>query len=232
MNLPKKYLFWVYVSLIACLVACLGDLAALVVFAHLYHGYNASLQTISALGAWESPISRLVSWWWIFIGSVFLLFAFAYGKCDVEPGSAQKRTAWLVAIYAAGEEIGSGIFPGNHLSGHLTSTGIVHNIVGGIGVVALVIAPFVLMRKYTPKDQPSFNHFLRLISLLGILAFVVFSLSRIVQPEYLWLRLRQGIWQRLFVVDYYIFLIGIAFKLLMEYRLPTNPNAINLPPPR
>jgi hypothetical protein len=228
----KKYSLWAYGSLLACFVACVGDLAALWVFSHMYKGYNPDIQPISALGAQGSPIARLVSGWWIFIGSVFLLFAYAYGKCDAGQNSAHKLTAWLVAIYAVGEEIGSGIFPGNHIAGHLTSIGIVHNVTGGIGVIALVFAPFVLMKKYTRADHLSFNRFLWTISILGILAFLFFSISRLTRPELFWLRSRHGLWQRLFVADYYVFLIAIAAKLVLEHRTAPHQKGSNLLPRR
>jgi hypothetical protein len=228
----KKHSFWVYVSLLACLIACIGDLAALMVFTHIYKGYNPNIQPISALGALGSPIAREVSCWWIFIGSVFLLFAYAYAKSDAHQNSAQRLTAWLIAIYAVGEEIGSGVFPGNHFAGHLTSIGIIHNVIGGIGISALVIAPFVLMKKYTRADHPSFNYFLWTISILGILVFLIFSISRSTLPELLWMRSQHGLWQRLFVADYYAFLIAIASKLLLEHRTSIHQNGSNLLPPR
>ena len=39
-------------------------------------------------------------------------------------------------------------FPGNRILGHLTTIGIVHNVIGGIGTGALLISPFVLLKKY------------------------------------------------------------------------------------
>jgi len=59
------------------------------------------------------------------------------------------------------------LFPGNHLAGHLTLTGIIHNVIGGIGVIALVAIPFVLMRKYSRAGDVAFNRFLLLISVTG-----------------------------------------------------------------
>lgn len=225
-----KGITWCYLAPVACFIACIGDLVALVVFDHIYPGYDSHIQPISALGAAGSPIAGLVSCWWIGIGTVFLLFAIAYGKCNSEYEPEHRITAWMIGIYAVGEEIGSGLFPGNHLAGHLTPIGIVHNVIGGIGVVALVAAPFVLMKKYSRKNNFLFNRFLLFISLFGILEFLLFSVSRLTWPQLHGLRMWHGWWQRIFVANYYIFLAGIAIKLLLERKESLYGRSSHLPP--
>jgi hypothetical protein len=212
----RKSASWSYVALITCLIASVCDLAALAVFAHFYPAYDPYSQPISGLGASGSPIARLVSLWWIFLGLIFLTFAFAYQMSNCANNRAQHITSWLIATYAVGEEIGSGVFPGNHLAGHLTAMGIIHNITGGIGIVALVAIPFVLMNLYTRSDHPAFNRFLLVISLTGMFFFLLFSISRLNLPELQWLRSWHGLWQRLFVANYYIMLAAIAVKQVPE----------------
>jgi hypothetical protein len=210
------FIRWSYAALIACLVATVCDLASLAVFARFYPAYNPRLEPISALGASGSPIARFVSGWWVFLGMVFLLFSFAYGKSNFLHHPAQKISAWLIGVYAIGEEIGSGLFPGNHLAGHLTVTGIVHNVIGGIGVIALVAIPFVLMKKYTRTGHAAFNWFLLIISMTGILFFLLFSISRPALPEMHVFRSWHGLWQRFFIANYYIMLAVIAVKQVQE----------------
>jgi Protein of unknown function (DUF998) len=218
----KRFIRWSYTALIACVFATVCDVVSLAVFARFYPGYDPGLQPISALGASGSPIARFVSGWWILLGFVFLLFAFAYGKSNVLHNPAQKIAAWLIGVYGLGEEAGSGLFPGNHVAGHLTSTGIIHNGIGGIGTVALIAVPFVLMIKYNRTDHPAFHRFLLIISLTGILFFLIFSLSRLTLPAMQGLRLLHGLWQRLFVADYYIMLVVIAARQVLEAKRPSD----------
>jgi hypothetical protein len=215
----RKYYFFSIVSLTACLFACTGDLTGMFVFARLYPAYNQILQPISALGANGSPVARLVSWWWILIGFVFMLFAYAYGKSNFIGHPAQKITSWLIGVYAAGEEIGSGIFPGNHNAGHLTTSGIMHNVTGGLGVLALFLIPFILMSKYSLTVHVFFNRILWIMSIVGIFFFSLFSLSRFTFQQMHWFQLYHGLWQRLFVAVYYFLLVMIAVKSFMENRL-------------
>jgi hypothetical protein len=218
MNMSKRFITWSYVALAACLVATICDLVSLAVFARLYPSYDPKLQPISALGATGSPLAQYVSGWWIFLGLVFLLFAFSYEKSNFLHNRAQLITAWLVGIYALCEETGSGLFPGNHLAGRLTTMGIVHNIFGAIGVIALMAIPFVLMQKYTNALHPAFYRFLWIISVAGLFFFMLFSISRFSLPRLYGLQTLHGFWQRLFVADYYCMLAVIAVKQVLETR--------------
>jgi hypothetical protein len=218
MTTGNRFLRWSYAALIMCLVATVSDVVSLTVFARFFPAYDPQLQPISALGASGSPIARFVSGWWILLGLLFLLFAFAYAKSNFLHNPAQKISSWLIGVYALGEEAGSGLFPGNHVAGHLTATGIIHNIIGGIGTVALVAIPFVLMKKYTRTGHPAFYRFLLIISLTGIVFFLLFTLSRLTLPGLYGLRLLHGLLQRLFVADFYAMLVVIAAKQALEAK--------------
>lgn len=225
MKANKYVIRWSYAALITCLVATVCDLASLSVFARLYPAYDPRLEPISALGASGSPIAHFVSGWWVFLGVVFLLFSISYGKSNFLHHPAQRISAWLIGVYAIGEEVGSGLFPGNHLAGHLTTTGIIHNVIGGIGVIALVSIPFVLMKKYTRTGHAAFNRFLLIISLTGMLFFLLFSISRLALPEMHVIRSWHGTWQRFFIANYYIMLVVIAVKQVQESNGKILPGA-------
>jgi small-conductance mechanosensitive channel len=222
MKASNRFIRWSYAAFITCLVATVCDLVSLPVFARLYPAYDPRLQPVSALGASGSPIAHFVSGWWVMLGLVFLLFAYAYGESNFLHHPAQRISAWLIGIYALGEEVGSGLFPGNHLAGHLTATGIIHNSIGGIGTIALVAIPFVLMRRYTRTSHPAFYRFLLIISLTGIFFFLLFSISRLTLPEIHGLSIWHGFWQRLFVANYYGMLVVIAAKQVLDAMNPSD----------
>jgi hypothetical protein len=204
--------------MLSCFLACLCDIFSIPVFTRFYPGYNPVAQPISVLGAAGSPIARFVSWCWIFIGVLFLLFAVGYGLSNYRKLTAHRFAAWLIGIYGLGEEIGSGVFPGNHLAGHLTAIGWIHNMVGGIGMAALMVLPPVLMRKFTRSEFPVLHRFCLIITIIGLFIFVGFTISHISAFTGRRFALWHGLWQRLWVVNYYVFLMVIAVHLLTEAR--------------
>jgi hypothetical protein len=209
---------WANTAMVSCFLACLCDLFSVPVFARFYPGYDPISQPISILGASGSPIARFVSWCWIFIGILFLLFAVGYGLSNPRKLTSHKIAAWLIAIYGLGEEIGSGVFPGNHLAGSLTVTGWTHNILGGAGMAALMILPPVLMKKFTKSGYPIFYRFCQIITVLGLVIFLGFTISHIASFTGHRFALKHGLWQRLWVINYYVFLMAIAGQLVIEDR--------------
>jgi hypothetical protein len=211
-------LAWSGIAMTTCLSACLGDIIAVNLFSRYYPGFDARLQPISALGAQGSPVARLVSGWWIFAGFIFLIFAIAYKRSEELQTRPHVFSAWLFGIYAVGEEIGSGIFPGNRILGQLTTIGIVHNVIGGIGTLALIISPFVLLKKYLQTNHRLMRRYLIFVCISGVLTFIVFILSHFRQPGLEWLYLHHGLLQRIFIFDYYLYMMVIAVRLYYDKR--------------
>ena len=209
---------WAKVALVSCFVACIGDFFSAAVFARYYPGYNPIAQPLSALGSAGSPIARFVSLSWIFFGMLFLLYAAGYGLSNYSNLPAQKIAAWLIAIYGLGEEIGSGVLPGNHLNGHITTLGWFHDMVGGIGMVALMVLPLVLLKKFTRSEFPLMHRFCKIIAVIGFIIFVGFTVSHIFAITDHRIALWHGLWQRLWIVNYYVFLMVIAMQLVSDVR--------------
>lgn len=198
--------------MVTCLTACLGDIILVNIFSRYYPKFNPVVQPTSALGAMGSPVAHLISAWWIFAGFIFLFFAIAYYHSEEVQTHEHLLTSWLFGIYAVGEEMGSGIFPGNRILGHLTTMGIVHNVIGGIGTGALLISPFFLLKKYREKENYVMIRYLLFVGISGILIFIVFTISHFNGRGMKWLYLRHGLIQRIFITDYYLFMIIISLK--------------------
>jgi hypothetical protein len=75
------------------------------------------------------------------------------------------------------------------------------------------------MKKYSRSDHPAFNGFLRIVSLLGLLFFLLFSMSRPNLSEIPWITQWHGLWQRLFVVSYYAMLMVVTAKQALETKV-------------
>jgi hypothetical protein len=209
---------WAKIAMVSCFIACLCDFFSASVFARYYPGYNPVAQPTSVLGAAGSPIARLVSLSWIFFGLLFLLYAAGYGLSNYRNLPAHKIAAWLIAIYGFGEEIGSGVLPGNHVNGHITTIGWFHDMVGGIGMAALMILPLVLLKKFTRSDFPLMHRFCKTITVIGFIIFVGFTVSHLSAITDHRFALWHGLWQRLWTVNYYVFLMVIAIQLVIEVR--------------
>jgi hypothetical protein len=213
MNTPIfSHFTWSRIAVAACLAACLGDMGLVSIFSRYYPGFNPVVQPTSALGALGSPVARLVSAWWIIAGFIFLFFSVAFYLGEDNPSKSHRLLCWLFALYAVGEEMGSGIFPGNRVHGHLTTIGILHNVIGGIGTGALLITPFIIVKKYRRKEDYVINRYLRFVCISGVVIFIVFTISHFNRPGMKWLYFRHGLIQRVFLIDYYLFMIVIAYK--------------------
>jgi hypothetical protein len=214
--LKTSHFSWSGIAMITCLTACLGDIILVTIFSRYYPAFNPVVQPTSALGALGSPVAKAVSASWIIFGFIFLFFAIAYYKSKEVPTREHHLTSWLFALYAVGEEMGSGVFPGNRVMGHLTTIGIIHNIIGGIGTGALLIAPFVLLKRYSRIKNYLMRSYLLFVCISGILIFILFTISHFKWPGMKWLYLRHGLIQRVFITDYYLFMIVAVFKLYYD----------------
>jgi hypothetical protein len=203
---------WSKIAVVTCLIACLGDMMLVNIFSRFYPEFNPVVQPTSALGALGSPVAHVVSAWWILAGFIFLFFAISFYQSQEIKTKVHQLASLLFGLYAIGEEMGSGIFPGNRILGHLTTIGILHNVIGGIGTGALLISPFVILKKYHRKEDYPMRRYLLFVCISGILIFFAFTLSHFNWRVMQWLYLRHGLIQRIFLTDYYLFLIVTAYK--------------------
>ena len=201
------------ISFITCFIACAGDFVATYYFGSHYPGYNHLINTMSALGASASPVSAWMSGWWIIMGILFILVGIMI-RITCSPEEKFFRIAsWMMMLYGAGEGMGSGLFPANHIHNHLTLSGLLHNIIGGVGVIALLAMPIVLIYYYRKDKYPFMYWFSICITIAGLFTFLLFTLSKVITHSDTILIYR-GLWQRLFVMIYYIYLIILTYKMI------------------
>lgn len=127
-------------TLIILIAAILADLVVPVMLGAKYPGYRSSQDTISALGAKESPVSMLQN---INLGAVGALFlAFAAGQGDAFGGMG-----WWHGLYVSGIGlfgvgcIMAGIFPADSKGAMPSVSGKVHGITSGVGFLFLALNP-------------------------------------------------------------------------------------------
>ncbi len=200
--------------------ACLGDLFMTHLLGTWYSGYRPFFQPMSDLGHVDSPVARLTSNWWVILGVLFLIFGYGFYKAFAHRGKAVKAAAWMIALYGLGEGLGSGLVPGTPGNDLLNLNSIVHNLLGGLGVLGVVFLPFYVMKIYSARQSPYMYWYSWFTTAAGISFFLLFAISKFYQPEGSWI-IYHGLWQRLWMLIYYLFFICLA--LLMLVRRKTAP---------
>jgi hypothetical membrane protein len=205
----------------ACIAGCIGDFLSLFILGHEYPGYNHLHDTMSSLGSSASPISGIISGLWVILGILMIMFAFGF-RAAYSPGDKYvKIVFWLLILYGLGEGLGSGLFKADRVSGSYSTSFIIHDILGGAGVVAILILPLIVQKIKPFFSNPGFIRFSRITLILGILFLVLFSF-RFVGNENNLLARYKGLWQRLFVLNSYIYISFIAFRMIRKQSTKNN----------
>jgi len=203
------------ISSAACLIACAGEFVTIFVFGARYPGYSQLKNTMSSLGASASPVSAEISLWWIIMGVLFIIFGTGLRLAFSAKGWYARSASWLVILYGIGEGIGSGAFKADHILNAPTTSAFIHNVLGGIGVTAILIFPLVIRKVITRNETPFFQTFSWVIFVTGILTIIAF-LFRFSSGQDNFLSLYKGLWQRLFMLNTYIYLSVIAILMLKK----------------
>lgn len=207
--------FVLLASAILCIATCAADLVLILIFGNQIPGYNQLTQTLSSLGESSSPVACEVTIWSVILGLIFIFFAFGFREVFRMHGKETRRAFWLIILYGLGEGIASGIFRADRINGRLTDIAILHDLLGGIGVAALLVLPYILRKIFTRYSFPLFFRFSMMVWITGIISILLFSL-RIRYFENTFPFTYSGLWQRIFLFNYYIYFSVIAFMVIKE----------------
>jgi uncharacterized membrane protein YozB (DUF420 family) len=213
----KLTAYMVIISATACIAACAGGYAAIFIGGQYFPGYSQLKSTISQLGASASPVSSQISLCWIIAGLMIIFFGAGFKKAFEEKGRYATIAAWLIILYGLCEEIGSGVFKADHVAGGLTPSAIIHDSIGAIGVAAIILLPLIIQKVITKNESPAFHRFSRVIFTTGLL-FLVLFLFRYSVDENNFFAVYKGAWQRLFVLNIYIYLVAISVIVIRKTR--------------
>lgn len=200
-------------ALIISIIAAIGDFAVTTIIGIQYKEYNSLTDSQSDLGTYNSPVAIYMNTWEVILGLLLLTCAWCLYRTGYFCSRTQKLGLILLAIYAIGEGIGSGLFPFNHINGELTSTGWVHSIFSGFGITSMVILSFLLVRLFPGKRSPQLNKLFLFYAIMGAVFIIFCLLSR---GNFLH---QVGLWQRLYLVAYYGMLITLTAHV---YRDTSN----------
>ncbi|HEY1195104.1 DUF998 domain-containing protein [Flavobacterium sp.] len=195
------------IMVIICITICIADFIVLFVLGNYYPGYSQLKNTISSLGATISPVSNLISAWWIFIGIVFIFFGIIFRKAFYENPKSSKLASVLIMLYGIGEGIGSGLFKADRIRGEMKPSFIAHDIAGGIGLIAALLLPLVMQKVIEKEKYSRFGLFSKIIFFIGLITIALFTIRFSAQRSWIFDR---GLWQRLFLLNLYVYLIAIS----------------------
>ena len=208
MNKVRKTL--VVSGVIACIIACTGDFFFTFLYGSRYPGYSQISDTMSSLGASVSPVSDEISFWWVILGILIIIFALGFRIALSPADRFVKISFWMMILYGMGEGMGSGLFKADLIDNSQGSSFIIHDILGGTGVAAILILP-LFVRKILPfSSSRTFVRYSRVVFISGLFCLILFSF-RFISDSFSSLARYKGLWQRLFVLDYYLYMLVIAF---------------------
>lgn len=197
---------------ISCIVVCITDVVLLFVLGNYYPRYSQLKNTMSSLGATVSPVSEIISVWWIFIGIVFIFFGIVFRKTFGTHRRTVKVASALIVLYGLGEGIGSGVFKADRIGGKISDSFILHDIAGGIGVISALLLPLVMLKVITKESNFSFYRFSWIVFSIGFVTMLLFTIHFSVE-EITFLSLYKGLWQRFFMVNLYVYFIVISILM-------------------
>ncbi|MBX2940802.1 MAG: DUF998 domain-containing protein [Cyclobacteriaceae bacterium] len=219
-------------SFICCLSACVGDFVVTFLLGLFYPGYDFTSQTESSLGTANSPVANYMNLWGVLFGLLLIIFGLGIRETEFKKEKWGVILLWLIILYGFGEGFGSGLFPNNHIGNDHTIVPNTHNVFGAIGGFALVLIPLAGSKIFAKKKCHKLNKYSKFVLIIGIVLIFIYLLSRIGIIPY------KGLWQRVFILHYHIYLIvlGVVFmnsvkksgslfsnRKTITTNLPTNP---------
>lgn len=220
-----KSSWYVVFTAICCFIACIGDFAVTYIIGLVFKQYDPLNQSESFLGAAGSPVAAYMNAWEIIFSILFVLYAYGLRRTIFNKGVWQHAVVWLIVVYGLGEGIGSGAFPFNHAGGVLTFTGKMHLLFSTIGVLAMVVASFVLLKVFPKQLFPKIHAYALFVAVSGPAFIILFLLAK---QHIIPLK---GLWQRLFILDYYSLLIVITIEMLITHFKKTK-HGVDTPLPQ
>jgi len=200
---------WTKIAAILCIMICVSDFIVVFLLGNHYLGYSQLKNTMSSLGASISPVSNIISIWWICIGMVFICFGVIFWKTFNGNSKNIKLGSLLIIFYGLGEGIGSGLFKADKIDGKMTNSFLLHSLAGGIGVLAALLLPLVLRKAIVTQKKSQFYIFSWIIFAVGLITTILFTF-RFSPNEDNFISLYKGLWQRLFMLNLYVYFIVLS----------------------
>ena len=181
-------------------------------FGSRFPGYSWKTQSLSYLGQEGSPIEHWVSIWGVGVTLLISIFAYSFFQTYKSYRWA-KIAAIALLVYGLGEGIGSGCFPIDPPGNDLTLNGRLHNIFSGIGDTGIVLLPFIFMFMFPRNKNRKLHVYLWIVAGFGLAMASFFLIAKYVHSDN-FITDYKGVWQRIYILNYYTMLLVISVKML------------------
>lgn len=198
---------FILISAILAIFAFLGDFTITFILGYFQDNYSHVEDTMSELGNKESRFKTILSIWWFIWGVSLMTFSFgliSHAYMSIWGGHVL-TAAILIFIFGFGAGNVAGLFPEDPKGKEETVSGKIHGIFGGLGYLALLTIPSIL----AGISGEWFLAISIVVQILGIGFFTLFILSK--NPKIG----KSGLWQRLFLFNYYSYMIIIAVIMMV-----------------
>lgn len=213
-----KEMLWI--GIIAFWLAFVLEITTDIWFGSKFPGYDWKTQSMSYIGQSGSPMEHWVLIWGVVSTMLFALFINTFYQLYKFKKWALIATC-LLFTYALGEGLGSGIFPIDSSETAVTLNGKLHNLFGGIGDIGLVLFPFALMLMFPRSENQRLHLHLWAVVIIGLIMASFFLIAKYFHPDNFIISFK-GVWQRVYLLNYYLMLLVFSFKMARQIKL--NPN--------
>lgn len=194
------------------------DLIIPFLLAPTYKGYNHITQVMSVLGNQKAPLHLVYNIWLVLLGVIILISSFQIYFVTVRSSKVVSiiLTA-IVAIYAIGGCILSGIFSVEETKSLETLSAKIHGYGSVVGFLLLTFAPLLIGIHFFKIQNWTFGILSLGCFMLTLIFFVLFVLAD--KPIYNGTFVAsEGLWQRLSLFFMYLPLIFLSFQTFIECR--------------
>ncbi len=201
----------VILGAVAGIAGCMVDIVGTFIFSARVGGYDAMTSSMSQLGVSSSPVAAQIAVWWIVMGLLLMCFGATFRLAFPATSRDATIATWLIIVYAVGEGLGSALLPADKAGTAHTWIGLLHDLLGELGVISMMIFPLFMI-----KIRPDLRVFYRIIFVSGFAFVILFSLGRLMAHHENSIVLYKGLWQRMYMIVYYLGLIVTAYVILKD----------------
>ncbi|MCR9065516.1 MAG: DUF998 domain-containing protein [Cytophagales bacterium] len=207
---------WPLVATISLSFLLYGEFLGNAYLGTLFSGYNWKTDSISYLGQENSPILHYVQIWGACFTILYIILGVAFYFSFNRPSIFVKIVSILFIIYGLGEGLGSSFFPVNVKGTELTESAFLHNIFGGFADVALYTIPVLMLFEFSKDKNKEFHQVTYVLMAVAVVSCSIFLIAKYFHIEH-GLFTYRGLWQRIFLLCFYLFFYLLLRKLPKTY---------------
>lgn len=197
---------------ICLLVAVIGDFAVAYLLAPFYRGYSHTKQVMSVLGNPKSPVQRWYNLWLVILGiCLFASFPALVDSYWTQSAGLTLVVLILIALFAIGAGILSGLFSVNETKAEQTFASKVHGIGVSLGFMALTFVPLFLSILSFFREENEIGILSAVSFGLALIFFVLFIMADKEEFKNTWIE-KEGLWQRLTLMWMYLPFAAISIQ--------------------